>query len=458
MHLTRCLLFLFCLGFAGWLRAQPEINAQPQGDVIDRIVGVVGNEIILLSDIESSLIQQRMEGNDPDGAARCKIIDNLLFEKLLLNQAKLDSLVVTEGEIQSMIEDRLNYFLTLFGSVEAMEKEYGKTLAEWKAEFHDPIRDQLLIQQMQGQLNLQSEATPRDVQSYVEKLDPDSIPLVSEEVRYSQIIYQPEPSATEKEALRLMADSVRKLVETGKLTLAIAALRHSDDPGSKYKGGCYENIPKGAFVPEFESAVYNTPVGELTPVFESDFGFHFVKVTAKSAGGFSACHVLFSPKVDDADLIRSERFLDSLAQVIRNDSLTFERAAVLHSTDKRSRMQEGKVPNMYTGGMKHAVDDLERDIFLVLNKLEVGEVSAPVMREDPGKGPYFVIFRVDERIAAHKANLRDDYLLFKSMAEAEMQGAALEKWITKKLKDTYVRLSDEYSNCTFTFPWTAKNL
>lgn len=455
IHILFVLLFL---GFAGWLHAQPEINAQAQGDVIDRIVGVVGNEIILLSDIESSLVQQRMQGNDPDGNSRCEIIDNLLFEKLLLNQAKIDSLVVTEGEIQSMIEDRLNYFLSLFGSIEAMEKEYGKTIAEWKAEFHDPIKDQLLIQQMQGQLNLQSEATPRDVQRFVEGLHPDSIPLVSEEVRYSQIIFQPEPSTVEKEALRQKADSVRKLVESGKLTLAIAALRHSDDPGSKYKGGCYENIPKGAFVPEFESAVYNTPIGDLTPVFESDFGYHFVKVTDKKAGGFSACHVLFSPKVNDEDLIRSERFLDSLAQIIRDDSLSFERAAVLHSTDKQSRMQEGKVANMYTGGMKHAVDQLERDIFLVLNKLEVGEVSAPVMREDPGKGPYFVVFRVDGRSAAHKANLRDDYLMFKSMAEGEMQQASLEKWITKKLKDTYVRLSDDYSNCTFTFPWTGEDL
>ncbi len=433
------------------------VQAQPQaqGEVIDRIIGVVGNEIILLSDIENDLIQMKMQGADPDGASRCEIIDDLLFQKLLLNQAKLDSLVVSEGEIQSQIEGRLEYFLSLFGSIEAFEKEYGKSVAQWKSEFHDPIKEQLLVQQMQYQLEDRAEATPRDVQRYFERLHPDSIPLISEEVRYSQIVYEPEASAEEKEALRILADSIRKEVASGRLTLAIAALRYSDDPGSKYKGGCYEGVRRGMFVPEFETAVYNTDEGDLTPVFESDFGYHFVRVTSKKADSFSACHVLFSPKVDDEGLIKSEQFLDSLAKVIRADSISFNRAAMRFSTDEDTKMQGGKVSNFYEGGLKHAVDKLERDVFLVLNKLQVGEVSNPIMREDRGGNPYFVIFKVDGRSDAHKANLRDDYLLFKRMAEAEMRLASLEKWINRKLSNTYVRLSEEFKDCHFSFPWLA---
>lgn len=430
--------------------AQP---AETQGEIIDQIIGVVGNEILLQSELENDLLQQRMQGLDPDGDSRCQTIEDLLFQKLLLNQARFDSLVVTEGEVQSQIESRLEYFLSMFGSVDAFEAEYGKTIAQWKSEFREPIEEQLLIQQMQYKLEAKADATPKDVQRYYKSISTDSLPLISEEIRYSQIVYQPEPSLAEKEALRMKADSIRNLVASGQMKMTIAALRHSDDPGSKYKGGCYTEVRRGMFVPEFEGAVYNTDVGSVSNVFESPFGYHFLQVTEKRGEVFSACHVLFSPKVKDEDLLRGESFLDSLAQVIRNDSLAFSDAALRHSTDEETKNQGGKVANFQQGGMKHGVDALERDIFLVLAKMQVGDVSAPVMRESPGGSPYFVIYRLDDRSAAHQANLRDDYLLFKQMAEADIREKNLEKWMEKKLKTTYIRLNDEYQSCSFKYPW-----
>lgn len=453
MKLPVTLTLIFAL-LTAWSHAQKE----SQGDVIDRIIGVVGAEIVLLSDIETELIQMKMQGVDPDGNSRCEVMEDLLFQKLLLNQAKIDSLVVSEGEIQSQIESRLEYFLSMFGSIEAFEKEYGKTIAQWKSEFHDPIEESLLVQQMQYKLESRAEATPRDVLAYFEGIHPDSLPLISEEVRYSQIVYQPQATSIEKEQLRIFADSIRLEVIKGNLSIAIAALRHSDDPGSKYKGGCYENVRRGMFVPEFETAVYNTDEGDVTPVFESPFGYHFARVKEKRADTFSACHVLFSPKVTDEDLIKGERLLDSLAQVIRIDSISFEKAAIRFSTDEETRNQGGKVPNFREGGLKHAVDDLERDIFLVLSKLQVGEVSDPIMRETPSGTPYFVVFRVDERTDAHVANMRDDYLLFKRGAEDKMRREALEKWVNRRLKNTYVRMDDAYKDCTFRFPWLTGDL
>ncbi len=430
--------------------AQP---AETQGEIIDQIIGVVGNEILLQSELENDLLQQRMQGLDPDGDSRCQTIEDLLFQKLLLNQARFDSLVVTEGEVQSQIESRLEYFLSMFGSVDAFEAEYGKTIAQWKSEFREPIEEQLLIQQMQYKLEAKADATPKDVQRYYKSISTDSLPLISEEIRYSQIVYQPEPSLAEKEALRMKADSIRNLVASGQMKMTIAALRHSDDPGSKYKGGCYTEVRRGMFVPEFEGAVYNTDVGSVSNVFESPFGYHFLQVTEKRGEVFSACHVLFSPKVKDEDLLRGESFLDSLAQVIRNDSLAFSDAALRYSTDEETKNQGGKVANFQQGGMKHGVDALERDIFLVLSKMQVGDVSAPVLRESPGGSPYFVIYRLDDRSAAHQANLRDDYLLFKQMAEADIREKNLEKWMEKKLKTTYIRLNDEYQLCSFKYPW-----
>ncbi|MFM1932988.1 MAG: hypothetical protein RL226_2291, partial [Bacteroidota bacterium] len=379
--------------------------AQPQGEIIDRIVGVVGGEILLQSDLENSMLQKKMSGLDVSSDDQCLSIEELLFQKLLLNQAKVDSLDITEAEIQGEIDSRLSQYLQMFGSVEAFEKEYGKSVAQWKSEFRDPIREQLLIRKMRGSLQQNVNATPKEVRNFYNDIPKDSIPLVSEEIQYSQIVIQPEPSEVEKGRMRNLADSVRTLVIEGKMTLAIAALRYSDDPGSKYKGGCYENVRKGQFVPEYEAAVQVIEEGAITPVFESDFGFHFVKLTEKRGEVYSSCHVLFSPKVSDADLVAAQVKLDSIALAISADSISFDKAALRYSTDDETKNQGGKVSNYYQGGLRHSVDELERNLFFVLDKLKVGEVSQPIALETPSGTPYFVLFKLDARIPAHQANL-----------------------------------------------------
>lgn len=434
------------------------LSAQKQGDVIDRIIAVVGNEIALLSDLENDLIQQQMRGVDPDGNTRCAALESLLFNNLLLHQAKLDSLQVTEAEIQGEIDTRLNYFVSMFGSVDAFEAEYGKSVAQWRSDFHDPIRDQLLVQQMQMQLESRVSATPKQVQEYYEQLDQDSIPLISEQVAYSQIIIEPSPTEQERDRVRNLADSVRNLVMTGQLTFSIAALRYSDDPGSKYKRGCYENIQKGVFVPEFEQVAFATEVGEISPVFESPFGFHFLKVTEKRGEVFSACHVLFSPKTSDDAILLAEEKLDSLGTVIRADSLTFSQAAIRYSTDDDTRNQGGKVSNFREGGLKHKVDELDRTIYLVLDKLQQGEISDPVYLEGPNGTPFYAIFRLDERYSAHLGNLREDYLLFKQQAEQDMRAETLDSWVRKRLKDTYIKVDENYLDCPFDYPWLDEGL
>ncbi|MCH2197499.1 MAG: peptidylprolyl isomerase [Flavobacteriales bacterium] len=427
--------------------------AQPQGEIIDRIIGVVGNEIVLQSDLENDLLQQRLQGVDPDGDSRCVSIEGLLFSRLLLHQSRLDSLVVTEQQIQSEIEKRLAYYMQLFGSVEAFEAEYGKSVAQWRDEFREPIEEQLLIQQMQYQLQSRVTATPKQVKEYFDNMPTDSIPLISEQVEYSMIIIEPAPTPQEVAAKRNQADSVRALVAEGKMRFNLAASRFSDDPGSKYKGGCYENISKGAFVPAFEEMVYSTELEQLSPVFETEFGFHFLKPTDKRGQVFSCCHVLFSPTVSDDALVYTEGKIDSIATAIRADSLTFEQAAIRFSTNEDTRNQGGRVANFRVGGMKHSVDELDRNVFLVLDKLEVGEVSEPILIQSPGGNPQYAIYKLDSRLAAHQANLKDDYLLFKQQVEADMQETAVDKWIEKRLRSTFVKLNPDYKDCEFRFMW-----
>ncbi|MDG1262783.1 MAG: peptidylprolyl isomerase [Flavobacteriales bacterium] len=427
--------------------------AQSQGEIIDRIIGVIGDEIILQSELENDLIQQQMSGVDLDGGAKCTSFEQLLFQNLLLNQARIDSLFITEAQIQSTIDQRLDYFISLFGSVEAFETEYGKSIAQWRDDFHDPIEEQLLVEQMRGSIDQSVSATPKAVQDYYNSFPIDSLPLISEQIKYSVIAIQPEATEEEKERLLVTADSVRKLVANKELTFSIAALRFSKDPGSKYKGGLYENVRKGMFVPEFEAAAYSTPVNEISPVFETDFGYHFLMPTDIRGEVYSARHVLFSHDIDEKDLQVAYNLADSLALAIQVDSLTFEKAAIAYSTDEETSNQGGKVSNFQQGGMKHNVDDLERDIFLALNNLKVEEISVPIIKEDPSGNPYYVIYQLDGRISAHVANLQDDYLMFKQQCEAEMRQAAFEKWVAKRINSTYVRLNDDYKDCTFEFPW-----
>ncbi len=428
--------------------------AQTQGEIIDRIIAVIGDEIILQSELENDLIQMKMNGEDPDGLSKCSSFEQLLFQNLLLNQARIDSLVVSEAQIQSTIDQRLDYFVSIFGSIEAFQQEYGKTIAQWRDDFHDPIEEQLLVEQMRGTIDQTVSATPKAVQDFYNTFPKDSIPLMSEQVKYSQIAIQPKASAEEMEALLAQADSVRNLVASGQMTFTIAALRFSKDPGSKYKGGLYENVRKGMFVPEFEAAAFSTPINDISPVFETSFGYHFLTPTDIRGEVFSARHVLFSPEIDDEDIQTAFQLVDSIANAIRVDSISFEKAAIRYSTDEETSNQGGKISNFQMGGMKHNVDELERDVFLALNNLKVNEISEPILKEDQSGNPYYVIYQLDGRIPAHVANLREDYLLFKQQAEAKMRQEAFEKWVAKRINSTYVRMHDDFKSCTFEFPWT----
>jgi peptidyl-prolyl cis-trans isomerase SurA len=286
----------------------------------------------------------------------------------------------------------------------------------------------------------------------------DSLPLIPEALSYSEVVLQPAITDLQKLAVRDQLDSIRTLVETGKLSMTLAASRFSEDPGSKYKGGCYTDVGRGQFVPEFEAAAFDTPVGDLSPVFESDFGYHFLRVTERRGELYSACHVLMSPRIDAEELERMVVQMDSIAKVIASGSLGFDDAVSRFSTREETRNQRGTVANPSDGGTRWGVDELEADIYLVLAGLEPGGVSAPVQLQDAdGKG-YVAVFRLDGRYPAHRANPKDDYALFQTLVENELAARQLNRWIDRRIAEVYVRIDAPYTDCTFERPWqTATN-
>jgi peptidyl-prolyl cis-trans isomerase SurA len=427
-------------------------NAQENLQLIDRIIGVVGDEIILYSDLKSSELEITKGESTLSRDKECANYENLMYQKLLLHHAKLDSVEVADAEVKAQVERRLDYFVNMFGSVEQFEQYYGKSASQMKDEYFDVIKDQLLVQKEQGEITKNIKVTPADVMSYYNRFPSDSLPLIGEQVQYSQIVIDPEVRESERQHIIQFLDSIRQDIVNGKTSMTLQAARWSEDPGSRYKGGCYPLQSRGVFVPPFEAAVYNTPEGDYSPVFESDFGYHFVKVVEKRGDYYEACHILMTPKVSEADMDKSRNKADSIYQAVRSGALTFKQAALRFSTDKDTRNQEGRVASG-SRGFRFDVGELPAELNLVLQSLTDGAVSEPVLTTNPDGSQAYVMYRLDTRHPAHRANMQQDYEIFQAQTEAESKQKEVDNWVKKKLQWTYTLADENYRDCDFQFNW-----
>ena len=428
--------------------------AQPDSfQLLDGIVAIVGDETILHSEVEERVFQEKLEGKDIGPKERCVIVEDLLFEKLLIHNAKIDSLVVGDAEIMDEIERRLAYYIQMLGSTEAFEKEYGKSVSEWRADFSGPIKDQLLAQQMRATINQSVRSTPAQIIEYFEQIPTDSLALIPEEISYSELVLHPAITELQKQDVRNTLDSIRTLVMSGSLSLTLAASRFSEDPGSKYKGGCYNNIGRGQFVPEFEAAAFDTPIGGYSSIFETDFGFHFLRVTDKRGEQFSACHVLMKAKVDELDLYDLGLKIDSLSESLNANTISFEATVLTHSTRETSANQKGQVVNPRDGGVRFGVDELDPNIYFLLEPLIDGGISTPVQLIDKDGNGYWTILRLDARHPAHRANPKDDYSLFQNLVENNLRTESMNEWVNKNISETYIKLDATFDDCQFIMNW-----
>jgi len=427
------------------------VTAQPE--LVDKIVAVVGDEAVLHSDIQSALLEAN-QGKSVNSSffERCDMLENLMYQKLLLNQSKLDSIEVSDAEVSQQVERRLNYFVSMFGSVEQFEQYYGKTSAQMKSEYFDLIKDQLLVQKMQREITKDVKVTPSDVLRYFQSTPVDSLPLIGEQVLYSQVVIDPVIRESERQRTITFMDSIRLDIINGRTSMTLQAAKWSEDPGSKYKGGCYALQRKGSFVPEYEAAVFNTPEGSYSPVFSSVYGYHFVKVVEKRGDFYEACHVLMSPKVFEEDLSQAKVKLDSLVIQLKAGVITFPEAAVRYSTDKDTKNQEGRVASVASGS-RHNVADLDPETNLILSKMKPSEVSEPVLIKKQDGSQAYAIYRLDGRIEAHRATLEQDFEIFREGAQAKTSQTVMDNWVNKKLAETFVSVNEEYTTCTFGFKW-----
>jgi peptidyl-prolyl cis-trans isomerase SurA len=432
--------------------------AQENGQRIDRVVAVVGDQIVKESEVENVLQQYAREGVTITDSVRGAVMEQLLFQKLLVSQALHDSLTVSESEIQQEMDLRMRYYLQSFGSVEAFEKFYGKTVDAFKFELHDKVRDLLLAKRMQQQITQNVTVSPVDVKAYFNSQPADSLPFISSTVEVGQIVISPPVNPEILEYTRMETENIRKRVMNKELDFCTAAALYSQDPGSAQKCGTYENIRRGSFVPEFEALMFTLKEGEISPVFKTDFGYHFLEVISRKGDEVTVRHILRVVPTAPEDLRNCKVRLDSIMRAVRLDSLTFCEAAAMFSSDDESKYSCGLILNPLTGNSRIDVEllgqlDPDPNFPITVNQMRVGAFSLPMLTLTRQSKEAYRVLWLKSRSEPHRANLKDDYQMIQDLTLQKKQDEALNKWVDKKLTTTYIRISPDYRNGSYRFSW-----
>ena len=414
--------------------------------LIDQVVATVGNQIILRSDIEKQYMQYLAQGGEAAEEARCGIFDQLILSKLMVNQAAIDSVDVPEAQVESELDRRMRFYVRQIGSEQKLEEYFKTTIRQLKVELRDMIRDQLLVQTMQGKITKDVTATPNDVREYFNSIPPDSLPYIDAELEVAQIVRRPPVSDAERKAVRSRLEEFRKKILAGE-DFAVYAALYSQDPGSAKKGGELGFFERGTMVPEFEATAFNLKPGEISPIIETKFGFHVLQLVERRGDQINVRHILLVPKTGHDDLIKCVNTLDSIRQQINKGSITFEDAALKFSDDEDTRNNGGLMINPETNTTRLSPDKIDRLLFFQVDTLPTGRISPPLMMNNAdGKTAYRIVM-VKTRTKPHQANLRDDYQKIQEVALSEKQAKVLSDWVDKKRKSTYININPEFSSC-----------
>lgn len=449
MKYARHILTLLCL--LGMVTAAESQN----GYEVDGVVAVVGKNIIKKSDIENSFLQIRIKQGSENGYEnRCRILENMLLTKLLLHKGEVDSIKVTNEDVEAEVQYYLKNYVRQYGSREALREATGYTYDEMHDIFVDQLRNRQISQRVEYNLTQHVTVTPREVAQFYEKVK-DSLPTIPESYEISEITISPSVSEEERDRVRTELARLRERVLNGEKFSMLATL-YSQDPGSANKGGEVGFFTRGDMVGEFEAAAFALKPGEVSPIIETNFGFHILQLIERRGNSVNVRHILMIPKVSSDDLLRARMKLDSIAQEIRLGKTDFASAARQYS-DGTSKEQGGVVTHPTTGNNRFLLEEL-KELYpgIGFSAMTNGEVSnATAMKTSDQRDAYRIV-RIDRKLPPHQANLTDDYDRLSNVALQEAKDKKLLEWSAKMIKTTYIRLSDEYKDCDFKLNWNKR--
>ena len=426
-------------------------RAQRYDGIVEKSVALIGNDIVMLSDIESEAQMQRARGLTVDKSARCEILENFLVSKLFLTQAKLDSLVVNEAQVSAMLDQRMNEILTTLGGEQKTEAYFNKPLYKLRQEWHDALSDQSLIQEMQRNVASNTpKLTPRDIKKYVEETPAEDLPMVSTKYRIRQIGIYPDREAAEL-AVKEQLVGLRERVVGGERFATLARL-YSQDPGSAGKGGELGMASRSIFWPAFSDAAMSLKVGQVSQVVETPDGFHIIQLIEREGDMFNARHILIKPKYTSIDREKAFHKLDSIRGLILADSLTFFDAARSFSEERHSATSGGLMADEYTGSSYFEKDQLKPTDYNVLRSMEEGDISEPfesLDNEGRGGNTIYKILYLEKVIPAHVANFEEDYNTLIDEVNNKNAMKAIDDFVAEKQKSTYIVIDPLFQGCEF---------
>ena len=436
------LLTVFAVGL--WL----PLSAQ-NGTLVDGVAAVVGKNIVKYSDIERSYAQMRVRSGAGDAFKnRCAILENLILSQLLVHKGEVDSVEVSDDDVKQYLDYYLKADLRQYGSKEALREATGFTYDELKEQYERMIRNNLLSRRVEYQITENVKVTPAEVTTFFNSLPADSLPMMPERYELSEIVIEPAISEEERDRERTELAGLRERVLKGEKFSMLATL-YSQDPGSAKKGGELGFFSRGEMVGEFESAAFALKPGEVSPIIETQFGFHIIQLIERRGNTVNARHILIVPKVSSADLLKARMKLDSLATEIRGGHISFEDAARQYSTAKNAK-QGGTVTNPNDGSGRFTADEVKERYFNVgLNGMDAGQISNAMSTKTEENRDAYRIVRLNKKHPAHKANLTDDYDNIYNAALVDAKQKYMREWARRQAKSTYIKLADEYCNCSF---------
>lgn len=429
--------------------------AQPKEQVIDQVAAVAGSKILLKSEIEAQYQQLVMQGAKDDGELKCRVADQLLLNKMLLNQAILDSVEVNDGQIDGELDRRINYMINQIGSQTKLEEYYEKSIPEIRDEFRPLIKEQLLTQNMQGTITRNVSVSPADVRDFYNSIPKDSLPFINAEIEYGQIIIDVAVNDEEKLRVKERLEGYRQRVLKGE-DFATLAILYSQD-GSAKSGGDLGFVGRGDFVPEFESAAFRLRAGEISEVIETKFGFHLIQLIERRGEQINVRHILIKPNFGMEDIAKAKTKADSIHAQIMANTISFGDAAQKFSSDTESRYNGGNVVNPRSGIARFEADEVDPAVFFQIEKMNVGELAAPIQALSSTGNTAFRILLLKSRTTPHTANLTDDYQRIQEATQTQKENETLEKWVNEKKKTTYVHIANEYLTCKSLQRWNQAN-
>ena len=442
--------------FAAALFLATGLSAQKYpGGLVDKTVAVVGNETILVSDIESQVQQEQAQGRSSDRDMRCTILERMMENKIFLMQARIDSLNVNYDMVDGELGNRIDQYRTFLGGDEEMEKYFGKPLYKLRQEWRQLFEEQSLIQSEQGEIAGRiPEVTPHDVKQFLDTVSVEDLPVVPIKYQLSQICVYPDREAAAM-AVKERLLSLRERVINGEKFATLARI-YSEDPGSARRGGELGLASKSIFWPAFSDAAMALRPGVISQIVETPDGYHIIEVIEKKGDMFNARHILLKPQYTAEDREKAFSRLDSLRTKILDDEIKFNLAARFFSEDPATRTNGGQMADPSTGSSYFEIDQLKPADYTAIQELKEGEISEPVESTDnegyqqnrQGNTVYKII-RVDKIVPAHPASFTNDYTELQARVRNQRQMQAIDEFLEKRIKDTYIVIDPMYKECSF---------